>query len=367
MRVAIFGCGQLARMMALAGIPLGIKFSFLADGGPDTDTRCVDGLGDVTFWRPGLEGESLYQALNSPDVITVEKEQVELQLVASLEGLAPIMPSVEAINVCKNRKNEKSLLDELGIPSARYAYVDTVDSFEAEVKSLPFPLVVKSISDGYDGKAQWRIKELDDMKAVPDSAIEGGVIIEEWVPFLREVSLVGVRDSSGEMKFYPITENVHENGILVRSIAPANDLTQPLIEKVEGYMQKIMESLSYVGVLAMECFVTKDDVLVNELAPRVHNSGHWTQQGAVTCQFQNHMRAITGLPIGSTECHGVAGMINVLGPATPPPRELITEYSTFHWYGKTDKHGRKLGHVNFVSDSREKLEEDMQAYLSKTS
>ena len=360
MRIAIIGCGQLARMMALAGLPLGHKFSFLADKGPGSDTQCVEGLGDIVFWQSDLMGEKLFDALKKPDVVTFEKEQVDLPPIESLAPFTPLHPCLKALEVCKNRQNEKTLLDKLNIPSAQHVYADQVADFEAAMKNFPLPAVVKSVSDGYDGKNQWRINDSSDIANVPASAIQGGVIVEEWIEFLREVSLVGVRDSKGQFKVYPITENAHDTGILVRSIAPAADMDPQLREKAQGYIKSIMTELDYVGVLAMECFVTKDNVLVNELAPRVHNSGHWTQNGAVTCQFENHIRAVSELPLGSTQNLGIAGMINILGP-NEAPQQFISECSTLHWYNKSIKPGRKLGHVNFITESREQLAEAMDA------
>lgn len=362
MRVAIVGCGQLARMLALSGIPLGIKFTFYADQGESMDTRCVDGLGDVVFAKEELLGEALYKELQSPDVITFEKEQVRnLTPIRSLAEFTSTAPSVRALEVCMNRHREKQLLDSLAIPSARYVFVDSSKNFESSVKTLKYPAVVKSVTEGYDGKNQWRIFEDSDIAKVPENLISQGVIIEEWISFNREVSVLAVRNEKGEIKTYPLTENKHQNGILISSVAPADNMDQTLEEKAKDYITKILNELSYVGVLTMECFVTDDNVLVNELAPRVHNSGHWTQNGAVTSQFENHLRAVTGLALGSTENHANAGMVNILGP-NDSQAENLNENTTLHWYGKTIRPGRKLGHVNFLNQSRALLLENMDSF-----
>lgn len=362
MRVAIVGCGQLARMLAQSGIPLGIDFSFYVDQGPTADTSCVNGLGDLVFASDDLRGQELFAALKQPDVVTFEKEQVDLEPIRELAEHTIIAPSFEALEVCKNRHREKQLLDSLQIPTARYVFVDSYDNFESSVKQLNYPVVIKSVSEGYDGKNQWRIFADKDIQKVPEDLINRGVIIEEWIAFNREVSLLAVRTKEGEIKTYPLTENKHSNGILVGSVAPAENMDIGLQEKPTAYITSIMTKLSYVGVLAMECFITDDEVLVNELAPRVHNSGHWTQQGAVTSQFENHMRAVTGLALGSTKTsHEVAGMVNILGP-NECPKKPPSEQSTLHWYEKSIRPGRKLGHVNFVCESRTQLMERMNSF-----
>ncbi|MCO7222699.1 5-(carboxyamino)imidazole ribonucleotide synthase [Pleionea sp. CnH1-48] len=365
MRVAVLGSGQLARMLALEGIPLGIEFSFLAEEKGVTDTRCVDGLGHIAYWEENMTGEQLFEALKKPDVVTFEKEQIEIAPYKDLENYTQIAPSFSALAYCQNRNAEKTLLNKLNIPNASFFFADNWDDFKVGFDKLQLPVVVKSVTDGYDGKAQWRVKKPEDIDDVPKSAVAGGVIVEEFISFIKEVSVVGVRDRQGNKKFYPLAENTHDNGILVRSSVPAEAVDEALVQKAASYMERLLDEMEYVGVLAMECFVTEQDILVNELAPRVHNSGHWTQNGAVTSQFENHLRAITGLPLGSTEVHGFAGMINLLGP-TEPAHISLTDRSTLHWYNKVVKPGRKQGHVNFVAKSRDDLNramDDLQAQI----
>lgn len=359
MRVGIIGCGQLARMMALAGLPLGLKFSFVADGGTNTDLSCVEGLGIIVPWQPGQSIDALYQALGKPNVITVEKEQVDLDLVQQLEAYCSVRPSAASIAQCKSRIKEKQLLASLQIPSAPFTYqVDLTQS----AATLGLPMVIKSLDEGYDGKNQWMVKDSDTLNslAASDSLGDnfGDHLIEQWIPFDKEVSLIGVRGHDGDIYFYPLTENVHRKGILIRSTAPAKHISPKMEAAAQDYMRRLLEAEDYVGVLAMELFVVGDQLLVNELAPRVHNSGHWTQMGATTCQFENHIRAVAGLPLGATTLTSKTGMLNLLGVAVPPMKALSAS-SSLHWYNKATKPNRKLGHINFIAADYASLDQQM--------
>ena len=365
MHIAIIGCGQLARMLALAGIPMGLQFSFIADKGESTDTRCVDGLGTVVYWTPDASAESLFQQSGKPDIITVEKEQIDSHILQALNNSYAVYPNIDSIEMTKDRYKERCLLNRLEIPVAEYSFGEGV---EAAASQLGYPLVLKSIAEGYDGKNQWVIKSPQQLQQLLASGAldESTILSEKWINFDRELSLIGVRGRDAQISFYPLIENVHRDGILCRSIAPAADLTPALVGKAQDYLARIMHSLDYVGVMAMECFATPDELIVNELAPRVHNSGHWTQLGSVTCQFENHLRAIAGLPLGSTRCHGVAGMLNLLGNARPP-MDAIGDSSKLYWYNKESRPGRKQGHVNFLESSREQLHLNMQKFEQKLS
>lgn len=360
MRVGIIGCGQLARMLALAGIGMGMRFSFVNDNG-SPDTPCVEGLGKVVAWQPGDSAASLYDALGKPDCITVEKEQVDSELLQALAPLCRLSPNVESVEIIKDRRREKALVDSLQIPTARHVVGVTAKEAVAE---LGYAVVAKSCTEGYDGKNQWVIRNEADAAAFDAQENPADYIFEQFIPFEREVSLVGARNTAGDIVFYPLAENSHEKGILHRSVVPAPDLSGTLIEHANDSMRRIMEHLDYVGVLAIEMFVTPEGLLVNELAPRVHNSGHWSQHGADTCQFENHLRAICGMALGSTRVRGFAGMVNLLG-CEFPPLETITANASLNWYGKSVRPGRKLGHVNFVSDDYAALLEDMQRFQAQ--
>jgi 5-(carboxyamino)imidazole ribonucleotide synthase len=360
MRIAIVGCGQLSRMLALAGLPLGIKFSFINDNLQQV-TDCVDGLGRVVTltknWQEEPNIHKLYNLLGKPDVITVEKEQVDIELLKALQAYCDVLPNIEAISACQHRYREKQLLEKLSIPTSPFAY--SLPASEA-LKVIQLPMVVKSCSDGYDGKNQWVLKTLADIEDFDRLNIED-YIIEAWIKFEREISLVSVRSKTGNIEHYALTENTHKNGILLQSIAPAVDENNTLALKAQTYMESVLNALDYVGVLAMECFVVDGELMINELAPRVHNSGHWTQAGSITCQFENHIRAVAGLVLGSTASLGTAGMINLIGNEKPPMTSL-SALSTLHWYNKSVKPQRKLGHVNFFDKDRVNLVQQMDNF-----
>lgn len=354
MRIGIVGSGQLARMMAFAGKPMGIEFSFIAAEGEGT--VCVDGLGKVARWRSSENVSELFVELGEPDCITVEKEQLDSGILKAFAPYCEVHPSIKAVEACQHRHREKQLLGKLGIASAGYTFNTTaVES----VKQLGMPVVVKSCEDGYDGKNQWRIKSQEDAESFDKLEISGDIITEQWINYDREVSQVSVRSRDGKILHYPMAENVHDDGILARSIAPAPDLDQHIQKRAQDYISAILDELGYVGVIAMECFVVGDVLMVNELAPRVHNSGHWTQNGAVTSQFANHVRALAGMPLGCTDNHGVAAMLNLIGCQQPQP-EVILDCAALHWYNKSVRAGRKLGHINILAEDYVSLNERIQ-------
>ena len=353
MRIAVFGCGQLSRMMALPGVEMGHEFSFLAD---DTeDTRCVAGLGEVVR-RGDHDVQALYRMLGSPEVITVEKEQVDVVLLAQFESLCKVYPSPGAVAACRDRSLERALLDRLGIPCAKYILGGGI---EAAAGQLGLPLVAKSLSEGYDGKNQWRIQSPEDIQrfqalVLAGEIAEDALIYEQWVAFRRELSQVSVRTVDGHIKHYPLVENHHHNGILERTIAPAAEVSAELESTARGYIESIMEEYDYVGVLAMELFDVEGGLLVNELAPRVHNSGHWTQSGSATSQFENHVLAITGAAAADTRPRCVTVMINLVGIEKPLPEDIAPS-AELHWYDKVVRPGRKLGHINYTGATLDEL------------
>lgn len=355
MHVAIVGCGQLARMMALAGWPMGHRFTFLADQGEGID--CVKGLGEIVYYTPEieLEGLALFQALGNPDVVTVEREHVNVPLLNTLKPYCSVYPDPDAIKYCQHRGREKTFLNSLGIQTAPFHLANNADELKTGVKALGFPVFVKTCEEGYDGYGQWVLKndeDLNDLVAKADNLPE--IVIEGRVDFDREVSLIAARDASGECVFYPLTENLHRNGILWSSLAPA-DAPAELHAKAKDIADKVLNALEYVGVIAIEMFQAGDELLVNELAPRVHNSGHWTQGAGICSQFENHLRAICGLGLGHTINSQHAGMVNLLG--IEAPKEIISESNVqHHVYNKSLRPGRKVGHLNLVSDDRHTLE-----------
>ena len=355
MRIAIVGCGQLSRMLALAGIPMGLKFSFINDNA-QPDTACINGLGDLVDWQLGDDFADLYAALGEPDLVTVEKEQLNVDLLIGLQAFCPVYPSPDAVAICQDRHQERLLLDKLNIPCSGYVYGEPLDVC---VERLSLPLVIKSCRDGYDGKNQWVLRVPEDVIALEAEfaarqPLNRDYIAEQFVSFDREVSQVSARTINGDIYHYPLAENEHQQGILKQSIAPAPGTNNHHQALAQQYLERIAKALNYVGVLAVEFFVCGEQLLVNELAPRVHNSGHWTQSGSQTCQFENHLRAITGAALGSTKAHVISGMVNLIG-IEKPALSALSATSKLYWYDKSVRPGRKLGHMNFQASDIETL------------
>lgn len=380
MKVGIIGCGQLARMMALAGWPMGLSFSFLAEG--DEDDACVQGLGKIVRRHASVSGsaetvstesgaagggdvsaEDLYRALGSPAVITVEKEQVDVQLLRELQGFCPVYPDPDVIAICQHRGREKAFLNNLGIPTAPYRLINASTELEQAVQALGTPVFVKSCEHGYDGQNQWRIRNareaesfMSEQTQIPECVVEG------QVRFAKEVSVIVVRGANKQTAVYPVTENYHRHGTLLTSVSPVDDLSESVRAQVDEVVGKLLKGWDYVGVLAIECFVTDEGLLVNELAPRVHNSGHWTQQSAATSQFENHLRAVTGLTLGETKSNGYGGMVNLLGQLAPT-EIAIQANSHLHLYNKAPKPKRKLGHINLQHESDTALRQQIETMV----
>ena len=365
MRIAIFGVGQLARMMAQAAESLDFECVFVRVENESTD--CVDGLGKTVDLSEfvtsdnGVDVDRFYRALDKPDVVTVEKEDVPVPLLIALQSFCAVYPCPEAVALTQDRGKEKNLLRELSIPTTPFFVVNQSDELMPGVGKLGYPVFIKSLRSGYDGKQQWFVSDDLGLREVQQNFPDGGVILEAKVDFLREVSLIAVRNPQGEIQFYPAAENKHEQGVLITSIAPAKDFDTVLESRGKEYLKRLLEHWDYVGALAMECFVTTEGLLVNELAPRVHNSGHWTMQPDVTSQFENHLRAITGTPFGSTEPKAVYGMVNILGHYQPLQHQNVLEELNcdLHWYEKTPKPRRKMGHINIQRPDYKSLEADL--------
>lgn len=345
MRVAIIGCGQLARMMALAARRMGIRVSFVCCDGESSE--CVDGLGPVIAWSDHTpDAAELFAALEKPDVITIERENVNLQLLQALRDYCAVHPSPQAVSHCQHRLRERRLLQSLGIATVPFAEAFTQQQLEEAVSTLGLPVVVKDARSGYDGKHQAVIRSPADLAAFQHEHTSGEWLVEKWIKFDREISIIAARSPRGEVALYPATQNLHEHGVLRQSLAPAENLTAEQQETTTACIEKLLEGMDYVGVLTVEFFVAGNQLLVNELAPRVHNSGHWTQQADVTSQFENHLRAVLNLPLGSTRLNGYAGFINILGVRPGPACYAALSGSTaLHWYDKQPRPGRKLGHV----------------------
>jgi len=339
MKVGILGAGQLARMIALAGYPLGLEFIFLD---PAADA-CANPLGEH------LQGDYndprlLAKLAESADVVTYEFENVPANVAEFLSTHTQVFPPAKALAVAQDRLLEKNFFREQGIPTPSFAPVDSLTELrqimaEAEIG---YPAILKSRTQGYDGKGQSVLRSADDL--APAWQVLDGVpaIVEAFVPFNREVSIIAARNRDGAQVFYPLSENYHRGGILRVAECKADD---PLQAQAENYASKLLAELDYVGVLALELFDVAGQLVANEFAPRVHNSGHWTIEGAATSQFENHLRAILNLPLGSTASIGHAAMVNFIG-GLPTIEEVLTiPDAHLHLYAKDPRKGRKVGHA----------------------
>ena len=361
MRVGILGGGQLGRMIALAGYPLGVRFKHI---GTAQDTSAGQVSEQITAAYE--DTDALIQFAEGLDVVTYESENVPLDAARVIAEFVPLQPPVSALEASQDRLSEKLAFAQYGIPTAPYAQVDTFEQLEDAAARIGYPAVLKTRRMGYDGKGQFVLRRDDELTMAWELLGGNELILEGLVPFDRELSIIGVRGRNGQILFYPLVENQHADGILRASYAPAPDLNEGLQSIAEDYATRVLESLDYVGVLAIELFQVNAQLIANEMAPRVHNSGHWTIEGAETSQFENHVRAILGYPLGDTRPIGFSAMINLIGAV--PPRENLLQFpqAHLHLYGKSSRPGRKLGHVTVRAETERevrKIAEKIRAEL----
>lgn len=344
MTIGVVGGGQLGRMLALAGIPLGQKFLFL-DRSADTPAGQI---------APTLVGEftdrKLLRALAArSDVLTFDWENVSLEGLRALGKATHIAPPLAALAMSQDRIAEKRLFAKLGIPTTRYAAVGSVPSLVRALREVGLPGVLKTRRLGYDGKGQAVVRTIEDAWHAFETLRGAPLIYEEFVPFDCEVSIIGARNRQGQIAIYPLNRNLHREGILRLTRAPYG--AAALHRLAARHLRRVLEHFRYEGVLNIEFFVRDGTLIANETAPRVHNSGHWTIEGAATSQFENHLRAILGLPLGATTARGHVAMINLIGEL--PARDVVLAMPEAHWhdYGKDSRPGRKVGHVTVLAPS----------------
>jgi len=351
--VGILGGGQLARMLALSGAPLGLRFLVM-----DTSDDACAGQ-----FAPLLVGDyrdeaALAEFAGKVDVATFDFENVPAESAHWLDERVPVFPNPAALALTQDRLAEKTLFRELDIPVPDFADVATRAQLDDAVARIGTPCILKTRRLGYDGKGQFRIKSTADVEAAWDAlgaqAETVGLILEAFVAFQRELSVVAVRGRDGEFRAWPLTENWHVDGVLSASLAPAR-VDASLHATALSHARAIAERLGYVGVFALELFCRDGELLANELAPRVHNSGHWTIEGSETSQFQNHLRAVLGLPLGDTAVRGVVSMLNWIGEMPDAAAVLSTAGGHWHDYGKASRDGRKVGHATLRADEAEAL------------
>ncbi len=352
MKVGVLGAGQLARMIALAGIPLGLEFIFLD---PSADA-CANRLGEPLigdYNDPTL----LAQLAERADVVTYEFENVPAEVAEFLASHTQVHPSPKALAVAQDRLVEKTFFHDIGIPTPDYAAVDSLEDLAQAMTDIGYPAILKSRTQGYDGKGQSVLKSANDLKPAWELLQGVPAVVEAFVPFNREVSIIAVRSVSGEVVFYPLSENLHRSGILRVSKCSTDDAMQ---QQAESYVSRLLEALDYVGVLALELFEINGQLLVNEFAPRVHNSGHWTIEGAETSQFENHLRAILDLPLGATRAVGKSAMVNFIGGLPKTEELLAIPHTHLHLYDKAPRPGRKVAHATVRAENAEQLSELIQ-------
>ncbi len=361
MRVGILGGGQLGRMMAMSGYPFGLRF------------RCLEPTREAPMGHLAQlvlgdydDFDALDRFAEGLDVVTYEFENVPVLSARHLARHTPVYPPPEALEVAQDRLAEKTLFRELGIETTRFAPVDTLAELYDALPEIGLPAVLKTRRLGYDGKGQVAIRSQEDVPGAWEEV--GGVplILEGFVEFRRELSVLAVRGRPGRVVFYPLVENHHRGGILRLSRAPAPDLAPGEQAEAERIARAVLEHLDYVGVLAIELFEVVEPaprpapprvrLLANEMAPRVHNSGHWTIEGAETSQFQNHLRAVVGWPLGPTSPIGHSVMVNLIGEAPEVPDVLAIRGAYLHMYGKAPRPGRKIGHITIRDDDAAEVE-----------
>ena len=346
--IGIFGGGQLGRMMAQAALPLNIQCTFF-----EANTDCPSAaLGQVISTQAE---NGLQDFIVSADVFSLEFENTPLADVDVLTQQKDVHPPRQALAIAQHRLSEKALFDELAIPVAPYKAVTSLDELKVAIAELGLPIVLKTSRGGYDGKGQFVLRTADQIEqAWAELGPAGELIAESFVTFSREVSIIAVRGIDGDVKTWALAENHHHDGILSHSIVPAPNSVdlQPV---AQDYITRLLNHLNYVGVLTLELFVTDKGLYANEMAPRVHNSGHWSIEGSICSQFENHIRAVAGLPLGSTEVVRPTVMVNIIGQYPKSEDVLALNGAHLHLYNKTEREGRKIGHITLMPNDSDEL------------
>ena len=367
MTIGILGGGQLGYMLALAGYPLGLHFRFL-DPSPEAPVGRIASRITADF----TDHKALNKFAAGLELVTYEFENVPVEAARFLAERVPVLPPPAALEAAQDRLNEKRLFQELGIGTTDFAPVANPDELDSAIAQIGTPAILKTCRMGYDGKGQWILRDPEDVvraknelaqtasptrKRKGEQAAEPNTpfVLERFIPFTRELSVLAVRGRTGETAVYPLVENHHRGGILRLSLAPAQQVDRAVQQAAEDAARRVCDALQYVGVLAIEFFEHQGRLLANEMAPRVHNSGHWTIEGAMTSQFENHLRAVVGLPLGSTSALGCSAMLNLIGELPNSAEVLAVRDAHLHLYGKTARAGRKLGHVTLRASSPEQL------------
>jgi 5-(carboxyamino)imidazole ribonucleotide synthase len=356
--IGVLGAGQLARMLALAGMPLGFKFLYV----DPSQSSPASWLGEQIV-APFEDATALQKLADSSDLITYEFENIPVSVVRKLAQTRSVFPPPIALESSQDRLLEKQFFNQHGIDTAPFCPVDDQPSLEQAIAALKLPLILKTRRFGYDGKGQFLVKSLEDAITAFNQLGQKGIIAEGFVHFDRELSCIAVRGIDGATFFYPLVENFHHEGILRLSLAPAQVHATDLNLQASAQVGRILQALDYVGILAVEFFEKEGRLIANEMAPRVHNSGHWTIEGAETSQFENHIRAVAGLPLGDPKPRGFSAMINIIGSMPDTSKVLKISGAHLHDYSKEPRAGRKLGHLTIRADSLEELNRTLRENL----
>lgn len=357
MKIGVIGGGQLAQMLALAGYPLGVKVICL-----EPTKNCPADLVTAVIHGDYDDQEKLQLLADSVDVITYEFENISAVALRQLShATTAVYPPPAALEISQDRLEEKRFFERLGIPTTHYLAVDSLSDLQHAMERIGYPAVLKTRRLGYDGKGQYVINTVQDIEPAFNALSGQPLIVENKIAFEREISCIGVRSKKGEVAFYPLVENQHRQGILRLSQLASGSIRLGNLAK--DYLGKIFNELNYVGVLTVEFFQKDGQLIANEIAPRVHNSGHWTIEGADTSQFENHLRAICDLPLGATTARGKVAMVNLVGEMPNMAQVLTVPYAHPHSYGKTAREGRKLGHVTVCTDDNKTFAASLERVL----
>lgn len=343
-------------MLALAGLPLGFRFRFL-DPGHDAP---AGQLGELVAGR-FEETDAIERFLTGLDLATFEFENVPAETVDRIAARIPVAPCAASLRTAQDRASERRLFADLGVPAPASRVVDSRADLEDAARTAGLPAILKTRRLGYDGRGQYRIRGAGDLDAAWEAMRGQPLLYDAMIPFTREVSVIAVRARDGGMSLYDPVENVHRDGILRESRPVPRGGAPGLFAAAGGAVRAIADHLGHVGVLTVEFFEQKGKLLANEIAPRVHNSGHWTIEAAATSQFENHLRAVAGLPLGSTETRAPAVMLNLVGGAPDRAEVLAIPGAHLHLYGKEPRRGRKVGHITVVDPDPARLEEKVES------
>ena len=355
MKIGVLGAGQLGRMLAISGYPLNHQFGFL--GTSENEPAAL--LGQMFAFENNAD--SIKALVDFADVITFESENTDVEIIKAISKNVVVYPSEKSLFNAQHRGREKALFEQLKIPCAPYKMVHSKADLTAAVGQIGLPAILKTVTGGYDGKGQFLIKSNNQIAQAWESMNGVESILEGFIDFKRELSLIAVRSIDNDHKYYPLVENTHYDGILRLTVAPANNIDPVMQQTAQHYMQTLLDAINHVGVLTIELFETKQGLIINEIAPRVHNSGHWSIEGANTSQFENHVRAITGMPLGDTKpTQPYCAMINIIGKLGDTNEVLNMPNTHLHLYDKQQRNNRKLGHINISANSQNQLDNSIK-------